>query len=243
MADGKFDAFILNMSRRDVLSGQDLALINSLPANLKSFRRGEELVAEHSRPGSSCLLIKGMAARAVQLSDGRQQITALHIPGDFVDLHAMMLKVMDHSVSAITDCQAVFVSHRALYAAMEKSLHLGRMFWLSTVIDAAMHRAWNARIGRLAPVARLGHLICEMYLRFSVVGLATENSFGLPVTQNELSDVFGLSVVHVNRAVQQLRRTGLITWKGTTIRIADLDALAKFSEFDPTYLNLFIEPR
>jgi hypothetical protein len=80
--------------------------------------------------------------------------------------------------------------------------------------------------------------MCEMYLRLNAVGLAHDNRMGFPVTQSEMSDILGLSAVHVNRVAQELRRTGLITWVKGEVTILDFDRLAEFADFDPTYLNL-----
>lgn len=231
------------LQRRDRLSLEEQALIEALPMRPHRFRRGEEIVAQGSRPLESCLIIEGFAARLLHMADGKRQITAVHIPGDFVDLHGLVLKVMDHSVAAISDCRAAFVPHTAIIQLAERSPHLGRLFWMSTTIDAAIQRAWIGNLGRRSAVMHLAHLICEMYLRLEAVGLAGGNCMGFPVTQAEMSDILGLSSVHVNRVAQELRRTGLITWARGEVTILDFDRLADFAEFDPTYLNLMHEPR
>lgn len=239
----KFQALITSLSLRDEVSSEEAALIDSLAMRRKTLRRGEELVAQHSQPAESCLVLAGFTAREVVLADGKRQITALHIPGDFVDLHALLLKVMDHSVVALTDCEAAYVPHRELLRVIDRAPHLGRLFWLSTVIDAAIQRAWITSSGRRSATAHLGHLICELYQRLSAAGLARDGVFSFPVAQTELADALGFSLVHVNRTLQELRATGFITWKGSTITIVDFDGLATLSQFDATYLNLIKLPR
>jgi CRP-like cAMP-binding protein len=238
-----FEPLIKALARRDEVSAAERRLIENLPKRIKSFRKGEELVQEHSRPAESCLVMHGFAAREVYLRDGKRQITAVHIPGDFVDLHAFLLKQMDHSVVALSECQAAFVPHQDLLRVVDEAPHLGRLLWLSTVIDGAIQRAWIACIGRRSSTAHFGHLICELYLRLNAVGLAEKSTFQFPVTQEELADILGLSLVHVNRTLRELRSAGLITWKGSTIEILDFDGLATLSDFDPSYLNLVSEPR
>jgi CRP-like cAMP-binding protein len=240
---GTLQALVTSLSLRDEISADEVALVEGLARRRRFLHRGEELVSQHSQPGESCVVLSGFTAREVVLADGKRQITALHIPGDFVDLHALLLKVMDHSVIALTDCEAAYVPHRELLRAMERSAHLGRLFWLSTVIDGAIQRAWITSSGRRSATAHLGHLICELYRRLAAVGLAEEGRFSFPVAQSELADALGFSLVHVNRTLQDLRATGLVSWKGSLVTILDFDGLARLSQFDPTYLNLVKMPR
>lgn len=233
----------VSLSRRDRLQQSELDLLGALTQTTSVFTKGEELVSQHARAFSSCLVISGLTARSVILEDGRRQLTALHIPGDFVDLHALLLKVMDHSVIAMTDCTAVFVPHSDLTALTERAPHLTRLLWLSTTIDAAIQREMIASIGRRTPLKHLAHLVCELYLRLEVVGLAKNGRFNLTLTQSDIADVLGLSVVHTNRTIQDLRATGLFSWKNAEVTITDFDRLADLAGFDPTYLNLVVEPR
>ena len=231
------------LRRRDRIGPEEQAQIEALPKRVQLFRRGDEIVRQHSRPGESCLVTEGFAARLLHMADGKRQITAVHIPGDFVDLHALLLKVMDHSVAAVSDCRVAFVPHAALVQLVERLPHVGRLFWMSTTIDAAIQRAWIGCLGRRSAVMHLAHLICEIYVRLHAVGLAKDHRMGFPITQSEMSDILGLSVVHVNRVAQELRRTGLITWVKGEVVILDFDRLAAFADFDPTYLSLGQEPR
>lgn len=239
----KLHSLVRSLELRDEVSPEERGLIEGMTLRRRVLRKGEELVAQHSRPSESCVVLSGFTAREVVLDDGKRQITALHIPGDFVDLHAFLLKVMDHSVVALTDCEAAYVPHRELLRVIDRSAHLGRLFWLSTVIDGAIQRAWITSSGRRAATAHLGHLICELYLRLQAVDLARNGSFSFPVAQAELADALGFSLVHVNRTLQELRATGFVRWKGSTITIVDFAGLAALSQFDPTYLNLITLPR
>ncbi|MDB5377455.1 MAG: hypothetical protein JWR00_1901 [Rubritepida sp.] len=242
-ASAEISPLLRFFQRRDRLGREEQALIEALPLRTQRFRRGDEIIRQHSRPLESCLILDGFAARLLHMADGKRQITAVHIPGDFVDLHGLLLKVMDHSVTAVSDCRAAFVPHPAIIQLAEQAPHIGRLFWMSTTIDAAIQRAWIGCLGRRSAVTHLAYLICEMYLRLNAVDLASDNRMGLPVTQSEMSDILGLSAVHVNRVVQELRRTGLISWVKGEVTILDFDRLTEFADFDPTYLNLMRQPR
>lgn len=232
-----------SLSRRDELQQTEIDILEGLTQKKATFAKGAELISAHSRTNSSCLVTSGLTARAVMLEDGRRQLTALHVPGDFVDLHALLLKVMDHSVVAMTGCTAVFIPHADLTALTERAPHLTRMLWLSTTVDAAIQREMIASIGRRTPLSHLCHMICELYLRFEVVGLAGNGRFQLALTQSDVADVLGLSVVHTNRTIRDLRATGFVSWKNFDVEIRDFDRLADLAGFDPTYLSLTSEPR
>jgi len=231
------------LALRDKLSADERDTIARLPHELRILQRNEALVVDHDRPTVSCILTKGIAARVVYLKGGERQITAVHVPGDFVDLHALLLKVMDHSVVALTECEAAFIPHEHLTLITEEKPHLGRLLWLSTVIDAAIHRAWLTCIGRRSPAQHIGHLLCEVYVRLSSVGLASDNRFSFPITQADLSDMLGLSLVHVNKTLATLRNANMFTWDGNLVHILDFQRLADFAEFDPVYLSLVKIPR
>lgn len=232
-----------NLQNRDILSEAERTVLATGNWRHRRVEAGADIVREGQSPTESCLMLSGYSARYHLLSDGRRQISAIHIAGDFVDLHSFLLDRMDHSVGAITDVTIALVPHHVLREFTESQPHLTRMLWLSTLIDAAMHRRWLMAAGRLNAVGRVAHLICEMHVRLDVVGHVTDRTFRLPLSQTELSDAMGLSVVHINRTLQQLRKQGLISWQGETVRILDWPALQEVAEFDPAYLNLGAEPR
>ena len=236
-------AFLRSLERRDSLSDDEIRTISELPSRPAVFTAGEEIVVEGSRLKESCLVTSGFAARSQSLRSGERQITAVHVPGDFVDLHSMLLKVMDHSVVALGPCKVAFVPHEAIRVVTETSPHLARMFWLSTVIDGAIQRTWITCLGRRSAEQHLAHLICELYVRLEVAGAASDFMFEFPVTQAQLGDVLGLSVVHVNRKLQELRAAGLVEWRDGKVKIRDFERMAQMSEFDPTYLSLRRESR
>ncbi len=236
-------AFLRSLERRDSLNDNEVKIISELPGRPAVFTAGEEIVMEGSRPKDSCLVTSGFAARSQSLRSGERQITAVHVPGDFVDLHSMMLKVMDHSVIALGPCKVAFIPHDKIREATEQSAHLTRLFWMSTTIDGAIQRTWITCLGRRSAEQHLAHLICELYVRLEAAGVASDFTFEFPVTQVQLGDVLGLSVVHVNRKLQDLRGAGLIEWRDGKVKINDFDSLANLSEFDPTYLSLRRESR
>lgn len=237
------EPLLLKLASHDILPAAEQDLLRSMIVRDRRFATGEHLVSQGARPGSSTLLLEGFSARYKVLEDGTRQITALHVPGDFVDLHAFALKKMDHGIVAMSPCRVAFADHSDLKRITETAPHLTRLLWLQTLIDGAIHREWIVAMGRRSRRSHLAHLICELYARLQVVKLVDGASFRFPLSQSEVADALGLSVVHLNKTLQALRAEGAFTWGSREITIIDWQRLQEIAEFDPTYLNLTVEPR
>lgn len=234
----KLGPLLQSLNARAVLTAEQEALLISMRRHERVYRRGAAIVMSRSTLTESCLLVDGIAARETINSEGKRQFSALHFAGDFIDLHGFVLKEIDHGVTALADCTVVFVPHTEIARVIALSPAIGRALWMLTAIDAAIQRAWIACLGRSRAIAHLAHLICETYLRLRLVERADSYRFSFALTQVELADALGLSPVHMNRTIQELRATGLVTWDGFEVVIQNWDGLLALAEFDGTYLNL-----
>lgn len=243
MSTPSLDRFFRKLALRDVISAAERDALSAAAGGEAEIPAGADLVREGDRPDRSTLVVSGFTTRYRVLSDGQRQITAIHVPGDFVDLHSFVLKEMDHSVGALSACRIVTFPHRGLTEITERFPHLTRVLWLMTLLDSAIHREWIVAMGRRSASAQLAHLVCELYVRLGVVDLVDGDSFVLPITQIELGDALGISAVHVNRVLQELRSENLLTWHNHKIHILDWPRLQRRAEFDPRYLHLQQEPR
>ncbi|RJK99635.1 Crp/Fnr family transcriptional regulator [Paracoccus aestuarii] len=232
--------FIRFLQRRDTLAEQDLARLRRLRTEQVAFAPGEVIVPADRVARRSCMMLRGMSARSHQLVGRPEErvITALNVPGDFVDLHGFVLAGLEHSVIAVGHAEVEFIDHDELIEITENFPHLTRLLWMATLIDAAVHRQWLVAAASLRSSAHLAHLLCEIYTRLNAVGAASNNQFALPLLQRELADILGYSPIHVNRAVRDLRDRGLIRWSGADVTILDWKGLATLARFDPTYLDL-----
>ena len=237
------DALLKNLEHRDTLSQGERDLLQGTILRARRFAKGEDIVSEGSRPSYSTLLTDGLAARYKVTREGTRQITALHIPGDFVDLHAFLMKTLDHSIVALSPCTVFLADHGQLKKITEDAPHLARLLWLDTLVTGSIHRSWIVAMGRRSKSSHLAHILCELYVRLQVVDLVEDKSFHFPLSQGEMADVMGLSLVHMNRVIQTLRREKVIAWANQRITVLDWDRLKEIAEFDPAYLNLWIEPR
>ena len=197
----------------------------------------KQIIVRQQTPLTQCtLLLEGFVERYKDTPEGRRQILAIHIPGDFVDLHSYPLKRLEHSVAALTDVRVALFPHADVRALTKESASLTELLWRSTLIDAAINREWIVSIGARSAAIRLAHLFCEMYTRLKRIGQAETTTFPLPLTQVDLADATGLTAVHANRMLRQLRERGMVAFRQGEVEILDWDALRDFAKFDPAYL-------
>jgi CRP-like cAMP-binding protein len=220
------------------LSNEEEEAIRALPLTVKEIRADQDVVRDGDRPTQSCVVVEGFLCRYKQLPDGTRQIHSVHVPGDIPDLQSLHLKVMDHGLSALTPSKVALVPHDAIRKLTREQPRLADALWRDTLVDAAIFREWIVNVGAREAYARIAHLFCEIFLKLRVVGLTEGYTFQLPITQAELADATGLSTVHVNRSVMQMRANGLIRWEKGQCTIENWQGLKRDALFDPTYLHL-----
>lgn len=217
--------------------------LGALPFRTRDVPENRDVVREGDRPTECCLVLEGLVARYKLVADGRRQILSFHFPGDLPDMQGLNLEVMDHSITALTPARMAFISHEAVRQVMETHPHVRRALTKYTLVDASIYREWIANVGRRTALERVAHIICECYVRMRALGLVTGDEFELPLTQLELGDATGLSNVHVNRTLQELRRMNLISISGNVHRILDWPLLQETADFNQDYLHLQPEYR
>jgi CRP-like cAMP-binding protein len=220
------------------LSNEEREAVLGLPMTIRSVGADQDIVRVGDRPSECCLLIEGFACRYKLTAEGKRQIMSFHIPGDIPDLQSLHLDVMDHGLGTLIPSKVGFIQHDDLRGLCRRCPRIGDVFWRDTLIDAAVFREWMVGIGRRSAYTRIAHVLCELLVRFRAVGLANGHDIELSVTQAEIGDALGLSTVHVNRVLQELRADGLITLRGRSLSVQDWPGLKNAGEFDMTYLHL-----
>jgi CRP-like cAMP-binding protein len=223
------------------LTAEDKAALAALPLRLRTVEDHVDLVREGDRPPECCLIVEGFFCRYKVVGDGQRQIFSFHIPGDVPDLQSLHLKVMDHNLASLTPGRVGYIPHAAMQELLATHPNVATAFWRDTLIDSAVFREWLASTGRRSAHQRIAHILCEVYVRLQSVGLAGDDGFHLPVTQAELGDSLGLSAVHVNRVLQDLRRDGLIESRGKFVAVADWPRLQQAGDFDRAYLHMLAD--
>lgn len=226
------------LRQRTEISAEEESAIRESVTETRRLRADEIFVRSGEELNSSALLLSGWMARSKDLPSGERQVTELHVAGDFTDLHGFTLKRLDHDITTLSECVVAMVPHERLLQLTTKYPHLARVYWFCTNVDSAIHREWALSLGQRSALSRMANLFCELYMRLRVVGRTEGNGYEFPLTQRELSECLGLTVVHANRTLQELRRRGLVEFENRFVKIVDRRGLEGVAEFDPCYLYL-----
>lgn len=226
------------------LSPADRNVINRVTSErIRHFETREDVVREGDKPEHINLVLSGWACRYKVLEDGRRQIIAFFLPGDLCDLNVFVLRQMDHSIGAITPITIAEISRAGFDDLMSAHQRLPQALWWEQLVVAAIQREWAVNLGQRNATERVAHLFCELFIRLEVVGLTRGTTCDLPLTQAELAEATGLSPVHVNRTLQELRGLGLIVLRDRVLTIPSFEALADAALFNANYLHLEHEGR
>jgi CRP-like cAMP-binding protein len=228
---------VLKLEHGAALTDEDRRSLEKILGDVRHHPARHDIIREGDRPDHVHVVLEGFVFRYKMLPDGRRHIMAYLVPGDLCDLHVSILGEMDHSIATAGPCRVAYIARHTINELTERHPRITRALWWATLVDEGILLEWLVNMERDAE-QQIAHLFCELLVRLQSVGLADENSYELPVTQAELGDTLGMSTVHVNRTLQELRRKGLLTLKGKQLTIHDVDGLKKFSGFDPNYLHL-----
>ncbi|TXN06875.1 Crp/Fnr family transcriptional regulator [Methylobacterium sp. WL103] len=220
------------------LSDRNRAAIEALPFTIRTFPDRTSIFDEGNAPKQCCLILDGWAYRCRTLANGQRQIFGFYVPGDMPDIESLHLHVMDQGLVAIPKATVAFVVHKDMRALIQRNTNVAMALWRETLIDATRCRERVISLGRRQAVGRMAHLFCEMYVRLRTVGLTDDRRYRLPLTQTELADALGISAVHSNRSMQELKKMGLVTLRHRKLIIQDWSGLTTVAEFDQAYLHL-----
>lgn len=220
-----------------LLSAADAARIGKLPIKLQNVPAGHDIAREGDYIDQCCMLADGYLMRHKVGAEGKRQIMSWHVPGDVPDLYSLHLNPIDHNITTLGPAVVGYIAHDALNEMLNASASLTHIYWRETLVDASIFREWVVNLGKRGALARIAHMLCELLARLRMVGLAGDGSFVFPASQIDVADATGMTPVHANRMIQQLRAKGLVAWDGAQVRIPDPAALAALAEFDDAYLH------
>lgn len=228
------------MQRR--ISKETWRRVAELPYEIRTVEPRKTIVSKSEKIGESLLLMEGWIGRYITHPvEPRGQMVALQIPGDFLDLHGFPTGVLDHDVQAITRSRIAVFSHEVLAGLIEAHPEVAIELWRLTMIDAAIHRHWSFRLGAMRSITRVANFLYEMKVRLELSGRSDPGGFELPLTQTDMSVACGMTPVHLNRVLRDLREDGCCILRGGAVEILDDDRLKHVSRFDPAFL--YLEPR
>lgn len=197
---------------RDALSEQEKKTVESLIEEVAEYEDGATILSRGDLVERSTMLVDGFVLRVIH-SGEKRYVVGIQVPGDFVDLHGFALKRLDHDIVTLGPAKVAFTSHDRIRQLMEENAHLTRLFWFSTLLDAAIHREWIMKLEQLRASKRAAHVFCEIWKRLDFVGLGRDGRINTPLIQQDLADMCGTTAIHMNRALGQLRKDGLADFR------------------------------
>jgi len=219
------------------LTEQEIAVLERVAGQPKTFEARRDLIREGDKPGPMFVMLEGWAFRYKVLRSGTRQITAFLMPGDACDLNLGMLAEMDHGIQTASRAKVAMISRDAMDELMSKNPGIARAMYVAQLIDEGTLRAWIVSLGRRGSLERAAHLLLELYARAVSIGVANSSEMELPLSQAVLADALGMTPVHTNRVLQELRRSGSIELRRGVLRIVDPVTLTRTSGFDDNYLH------
>ena len=235
--------FIEKLRELAKLDDKDIAALEALTSQPQLYRPRQDLIREGDQPGPMLVILEGWAFRYKVLPSGSRQIMAFMMPGDACDLNIGMLAEMDHSIQTVTQAKIAKIESEAIDKLMIAHPRIARAMYVAQLVDESTLRAWIVSLGRRSSVERAAHLLLELYIRAIRVGIVNGNEMELPLSQAVLADALGMTPVHVNRMLQDFRRSGAVELRRGILRINDPAALTQISGFDDNYLHRRLRPR
>jgi CRP-like cAMP-binding protein len=233
-----YNLLALKLQRFVALPEGDVSAITQLSRqSIRTARARRDIIREGDRPRHVTLIIDGWAMRYKMLPDGRRQVVSFLLPGDLCDLNVFLLDEMDHSIGALTPVTYAEIPRTTIEALCENRPAICRALAIDALVSAAIQREWTVSLGQRTARERIAHLFCEMFERLDGVDLAEDDRCEMPLTQIDLGEATGMTAVHVNRTLQDLRRDGLIVLNNRILTIPDRAALRRVAMFNPAYLH------
>ena len=234
------DRFITRLEHATRLTAADKARLQALDDGAFDVGAHEDITSEGQHTPCGHVVVEGLAVTYKLLADGSRQIFHFMLPGDTCDLHRQNLDWRDHSVAALVPTRVVRITPDEVDAMARDYPNIAQALWWAMLNDQAVLRERLVSLGRRSAERRIAHLFCELLVRSRAVGLTVEENgtvaYPFPVTQPELADAVGLTAVHVNRTLQQLRE--LVSFRQRRVVVQDPARLASLAGFDHRYLHL-----
>lgn len=237
MGHGPLSILIRKLLNHSRLSTSDQQAIAALPHSIKRVETGASILREGDRADICPVLLSGFVYRQKVAADGGRQIVALKMPGDALDFQSIFLHIADHDVRALTPASLALVPLKAIEELTVTRGGIARAVLVDILIEASIGREWLLNIGRRNALARLAHLLCELHDRVNEIASEHTGNFEVPLTQEQLADLLGLTPVHINRMLRQLEQVGAIGRPSRSLTILNFPKLAQISSFSSTYLH------
>ena len=225
--DTALKLFVQRLASRSLLMPDEVSGLLGMTGQITKVSAHVDFVRLREQVDHSCLVVDGLVGRFGQNSDGVRQITCLYIPGDMADLPSVVSPTAGWALGALTSTTILRVSHVQLRQLASRHPGLAEAFWRDCVADGSIFSEWVVNVGRRNALSRLSHLLCEMAIRSEYSGQGDRRAFPLPITQGDLGDATGLTNVHVNRILKELRTRSIVELRGGIVSVHDWQQLVR----------------
>ena len=219
------------------LSDFDLTVLSDLYRRRRKFVPGRDMVHQGQKDQAAYIVASGWVCSYILLPSGTRQIIDIQIPGDFLGLRSVLFRTSDHNVEPITTVEASEVLASDLIDAFSKTPRLATAVLWAASRDQAMVVEHLVGLGRRNAAERTAHFLLELAARLRLVGLGDKTGYDCPLSQYLLADILGLSSVHINRVLRELREAGWVTFQNGRVSFQDFAGLVEFADFDRAYLD------
>lgn len=227
----------LKLSAFVALSEDEFRVLERLHTRRRKFHASQDIIQQGRTGNAAFIVASGWVSSYKLLPNGSRQIVDFQIPGDFLGLRSVLLRTSDHFVEPVTDGEASEVLASELIDAFTETPRLAAAVLWAASRDEAMVVEHLMDVGRRNAAERVAHFLLELHARLGLVGMGSPAGYACPLSQNHLADALGLTSIHVNRVLRQLREKDFVTFRDGSVRFDDIDRLRKFADFDATYLD------
>ena len=230
--------FVNRLASRSILTGEEESALLGLNGRAKEVAAHRDFVGLGEQVDHSCLVVDGLIGRFGQNGYGERQITCLYIPGDMADLPSVVNPKSAWGLTAPTRTTILKVPHSDLRRIAAKYPGIAEALWRDCVADGSIFSEWVVNVGCRDAITRLAHVFCEMGIRCELAGQGDRMSYPLPITQTGLGEATGLTSVHVNRTLKELRDRSIVTAQSGKVTVHDWDQLVRVGDFDDAFMLL-----
>lgn len=231
------EAFLLKIGRYFSPSPSEILAATRLVAERQRYSARVELLENPEKRFRVFVLIEGWGYSFKDLSNGLRQIIDFILPGDFFGLGGIFLNGSGLSFASITAIEAASISPQSLLVMSRQWPRLGGAILWAASLEGSIAAERMIALGRRSAASRVAHLLLELSVRLELIGQGSSSGFICPLTQHDLANALGLTAIHVNRVLRNLRQLGLVVFRNSEVEFLDRAGLVELAQFDAAYLG------
>jgi len=237
--DGDVSPPLRRLGQSVMLSTDEIQFFESMQHNRVTYAKNESMIEEGSEFRCCFAILSGWAISYRVTMSGRRQILSVHLPGDFIGLHINFHRRAIYTVAALTNVEVAMIEPMRLIEIHQKYPVLAAGLDWSAVRASNILSEHNISLGARTAEERILHFYLEIWCRLMLVGEASSEGFDMRMTQEQVANALGLSIVHVNKKLKSLCKQGLLEIKGRRVAVPDVGKAIRMADFDAAFLDTF----